>query len=1817
MLKRCLLVSFFFCLFSALSTPAQEFDIRSAGHLGGHYRGLALSKAVTAVGSGNSVVLYDPQNPSEKISTIPLPEQVEDIFIENDLCVMLLTGDRGMFIYDISDPEQPDSLSHFPLDAGWGKKVFVSDARAFVANVFTKELVIIDISSPQTPVFLSKYECIARDVHVADDTVFVAAGEGLIVLDVSDPNQPEQIGLLNSGNYHSIDIEDNRAVLAGGLKSVLVDISEPQQPELLSTFEVRDAGKRQTVYTIALDGRAVYAVNTVGIVYVLDISNPQNPISVADIDLIGDPNPHSVWIEDENSLLYAVVSSSDRGFQIIDLADISNPLTLQTIAAPSDVRALTVHQDYLYVASWNHLWAYQLADPAQPRFLNMISEYPNSERLNAFGSLLFTVDDAGTVVCFDISNPADFVRVSRYQPQTGQVKEIFPADDILYACVQTDAGGHLDIVDYSVPSSPAKLGSVDLRGEPRDVVADSNRVVVAYYLSDYDKGFQVFEVSDPEFPLDKGSGQCAFKPYCIGIKESTVVIGSSGRIQWALQTFAISDSAAPVSVDLKDGAGMIKDLDIQGNAVFASIVGNSVNLYELRDGTLVFKKTCHSPGSGQITTLPPDLTGTGYTYTQEGSPTPEGFGGEKGIVIQIFKIPPKLPKDGAALILGMGGAGGSHACPPDSGEKVVIANASLFALYDSWQVNSISFVSTGNGQASDIDKAYLEFNGRRIESDVQPLGDGFRLQFQIGKILQEGETLNMTLFFSFSFYQDGERGVVGATDGVRLYGVYCAANMVGAQWLTMDEGGKLPAIPQKVVSPVTQVAPVWKIAQSENIPFPSIQFAIDDVRTKAGDKLLVCPCKLKENVIVHKGVTIYSDEKDDQAIVGAAEQNRHVFDIQTGDVEIRNLTIEKAGRMAGIHFSEGDYDSCLIVDNTIQKNLNGISIDGGVALNFWGNRCIHNHQAGIAVRNGVWLTIGGFDTNSQTAVKRRNILSGNAYGLYVSGNTARTVLVTNNSIGLSEDGRVMPNEIGVYLDNTAGRLIGLDSTRNALPNVISGNRTAGVLIDRGSYSNYITNNYIGTLADGKTAAANGSGIIIQNGANNNVVSGNVVSGNVDAGIVVGGEEVSRNHISGNRIGVDAEGMQSVPNRIGIYLSSGALSTNIGTEVQSDETSYRGNVISGNDEIGIWIERNVHFTLVVNNMIGLDRFGMFAIPNTTGIYLSSAVRFNIIGDKDFNGDGYNVISGNLEDGIRVEGFSESGRKFSGNCITWNYIGTDAGGKRAIANKRGVFLSSGAQGISVCHNVIGGNQIGVDIQGMGTSGNNIYSNKIGYNAVNDAVYKITNHIGIRIGAGASHNRVGDLPWKNFIAANDTGIVLTGSRNRVTFYNIIKQNRIGTGENNQQGLGNGVGISTSSFTRNNLIVHNQFRYNEIHLIGKNDDNNIFQNDFRYGLGPSTALRLDGSMSGIMGNLISLDAGDAIHTSNQATPVIEKNNIYDNQGHGLVNTDASVSVFAQNNWWGDASGPSGEGPGSGDEISGKADISGWRTEPIDLVLNAALDTLFIPQNHIDSLQISVKNWQSSDGIAEIDVSDSLNWSIWPNMSLSLQHQGGADTVLIVHPPSDAQTGSGNKIELLATLKNSSISDKDSFYVFIYNSGVYRIHLQPDTTVLHPGESVLFNAVALNKMHQPLSTDFIWQGEGGEIDSTGLYTAGPEPGHYRVMVFDEQGLTRAEARVEIRFPAAVETEQSQPPEEFRLYSNYPNPFNAETVIAYDLPQPSDVVLKIYDILGRERMTVIDRIQAAGHSKIHIHAGDWPAGLYIYHLQTTSGNEFGKMILLK
>jgi hypothetical protein len=93
-------------------------------------------------------------------------------------------------------------------------------------------------------------------------------------------------------------------------------------------------------------------------------------------------------------------------------------------------------------------------------------------------------------------------------------------------------------------------------------------------------------------------------------------------------------------------------------------------------------------------------------------------------------------------------------------------------------------------------------------------------------------------------------------------------------------------------------------------------------------------------------------------------------------------------------------------------------------------------------------------------------------------------------------------------------------------------------------------------------------------------------------------------------------------------------------------------------------------------------------------------------------------------------------------------------------------------------------------------------------------------------------------------------------------------------------------------------------------------------------------------------------------------------------------------------------------------------------------------------------------------------------------------------------------------------------------------------------------------------------------------------------------------------------------PSGYDLDQSYPNPFNPETVIAYQLPSGGHVSLKIYNITGQLVRTLVDGHMPAGNHSVvwdsrDAHDNSVASGMYLYRLEASDYSSTRKMILLK
>jgi hypothetical protein len=93
-------------------------------------------------------------------------------------------------------------------------------------------------------------------------------------------------------------------------------------------------------------------------------------------------------------------------------------------------------------------------------------------------------------------------------------------------------------------------------------------------------------------------------------------------------------------------------------------------------------------------------------------------------------------------------------------------------------------------------------------------------------------------------------------------------------------------------------------------------------------------------------------------------------------------------------------------------------------------------------------------------------------------------------------------------------------------------------------------------------------------------------------------------------------------------------------------------------------------------------------------------------------------------------------------------------------------------------------------------------------------------------------------------------------------------------------------------------------------------------------------------------------------------------------------------------------------------------------------------------------------------------------------------------------------------------------------------------------------------------------------------------------------------------------------PNKFVLEQNYPNPFNPSTTIKYEIPDQVrndnvNVSIKVYDVLGREIATLVNKQQKPGNYEVEFDATELTSGIYFYRMRAGEFVQTKKMLLMK
>jgi hypothetical protein len=467
----------------------------------------------------------------------------------------------GLVVLDISNSANPQRVGGCDT-GGFAYGVAVSGHYAYVAD-FDAGFQVIDISNPTKPQRVGSRAGCAKDVAVSGNYAYVVGGDGLEVIDVTDPTNPKL--------FHSQWILGSERVwISGGYAFVacyvapggsfvpslsVIDIADPAGSKHVGSYPTGTG-----TWGVAVSGNYAYVADGDGLT-VIDIS-PANPQRVGGCDTIGESWAVAV------SGNYTYVAGSplwhQSGLQVIDISSPANPQQLGGVTNGVWTGGVALSGTQAYVAAGSAgLLVIDVSNSVNPQGAgSYVTNGVWARDVAVSGNYAYVADSGvwedvtnhvgGGLVVVDISNPAEPHRVGAYDTG-GEAWAVAVSGTLVYVADRGRWDGTniifrsgLHVVDVSNPANPHRLGGYDTDGEAWAVAVSGNYAYVAEKRVSGDGyaggGLQVVDVSNPARPLRVGG--CDTSGWAVGV----VVSGNLAYVgDWhaGLKVLDVSDPANP------------------------------------------------------------------------------------------------------------------------------------------------------------------------------------------------------------------------------------------------------------------------------------------------------------------------------------------------------------------------------------------------------------------------------------------------------------------------------------------------------------------------------------------------------------------------------------------------------------------------------------------------------------------------------------------------------------------------------------------------------------------------------------------------------------------------------------------------------------------------------------------------------------------------------------------------------------------------------------------------------------------------------------------------------------------------------------------------------------------------------------------------------------------------------------------------------------------------------------------------------------------------------------------------------------------------
>lgn len=479
-MKRTFSILVLFTLSITLLYAQDDFSVKARWE-NGTCSGAAVAGNIAFIGNGSNLTslnISDPENPVV-LSDVLVGGQVTDVFAAGNYAYLAINT-LGLGVVDISDPANMILLYTHTSYNFPSSRVCYADGYAYVVD--SGGILIFDVSNPENPEYI--YQIFAdgiTEVCVENGFAYLSSkNSGLIIYNVEDPSQPFPVGVLG-GNYWGNSIAlDGTTVFLGttqGLK--MIDVSDKTSPLEIGSME----GNIKDLYHY--NGIVFSLLNYAG-VQMIDVSNPANPVVIGELDAINIGFPECITASENLFFL------CDDGFQIYDASNPPQINKLSSYVTGSYIANIKVINNYAYLTDFS--CGLFIMDVTAKTDITKISQVipgiPNNNfRASAISGDLLCLGSFYGVYFIDISDPYNPEIISELP--TGGINDLEIIGDYLYILFQNS----ISILDISNLNNIHEIKV--LEGNATDIFVKDN---YAYVVTNFEDSVTIIDISNPTDP---------------------------------------------------------------------------------------------------------------------------------------------------------------------------------------------------------------------------------------------------------------------------------------------------------------------------------------------------------------------------------------------------------------------------------------------------------------------------------------------------------------------------------------------------------------------------------------------------------------------------------------------------------------------------------------------------------------------------------------------------------------------------------------------------------------------------------------------------------------------------------------------------------------------------------------------------------------------------------------------------------------------------------------------------------------------------------------------------------------------------------------------------------------------------------------------------------------------------------------------------------------------------------------------------------------------------------------------------------------------